>query len=288
MRFLITGINGLLGYELGHLLLKKKENTVYGISQSNSQINASNYFHIQCDLEQATFLEKLPDEVDVIFHLAQSAFFREFPEKANSIFNVNVASTELLLDYSRKCNCKNFIYTSSGGVYGFGRDAFSEEFNLKVTKDLGFYLGSKLMGEILTQNYSSFFHTQIIRPFFIYGKRQNKKMLIPRLFESVRSGTEITLASENGITINPIHVSDAAESLIQAASLNSSNKINIAGVEELTIRQIALTMGEKINKSPVFRCIDNPPENLLGDISKMELLLNSPKVKLSEGLLDLL
>ena len=46
----------------------------------------------------------------------------------------------------------------------------------------------------------------IIRPFFIYGPKQDKNMFIPRLFDNILNGREIFLSGEEGIIINPIYV----------------------------------------------------------------------------------
>ena len=118
----------------------------------------------------------LPNDIDVIIHLAQSSKFRDFPSEAEDIFNVNIKSTAQLLDFARKNNVQKFVYASSGGIYGTNSNrAFNESSPITATDQLGFYLGSKLCGEVLVRNYSTLFDVITLRFFFMYGPKQQKQ-----------------------------------------------------------------------------------------------------------------
>ena len=70
-------------------------------------------------------------------HLAQSPRYRDFPEGALDVFEVNVGSTQRLLDWACRQGVKRFIYASSGGVYGHGEAPFEEDVPIKVAATLG-------------------------------------------------------------------------------------------------------------------------------------------------------
>jgi len=62
------------------------------------------------DLSSDWKIRELPTNIDVINHLAQSDKFRDFPAGAPDIFQVNINSTAMLLDYVQKSGVKIFIY----------------------------------------------------------------------------------------------------------------------------------------------------------------------------------
>ena len=103
---LITGSNGLIGYTLLEKL--SNNNFVYALSRKKIELKHDNFKNIICDLSKPLDVEKLPKKVDIIYHLAQSEHFRNFPEKSTDIFNVNTISTLSLLEYARIAKCKKY------------------------------------------------------------------------------------------------------------------------------------------------------------------------------------
>ena len=283
---LVTGANGLIGYNLINKLIE--HHFVYAVTRSELKINNKNYREIKYDFYKNNKYDFFPKSVDIIYHLAQSENFRNFPEKAFEIYKVNTQSTLSLLEYGRKAGCEKFIYASSGGIYGNSNHGFNENTPLKQNKNIGFYLTSKFCSELLLDNYNQFFNVIISRFFFVYGERQNKTMLIPRLLDNIKKGREINLNGEEGIKINPIYVDDAVNALIEMLKLSKSNKVNIAGSEIISIKDICEIISSLLKIKPNYKKVDLKPLHLIGDISKMKLLLGSPKVKFHEGIYRLI
>jgi len=229
LKCLITGATGLIGKKVLQQLRENYEVFVllHNESQNNILNNSVNY--IIHDLAGPIDPNRLPEKMDIIIHLAQSEHFRDFPEKAVEVFNVNTLSTLHLLDYAGNSGVKKFIYASSGGIYGTGEHGFKEDEHIIASGDLGFYLGTKLCSEVILKNYSALMDIVILRFFFVYGPGQRKSMLIPRLVESVKNKKSISLQGNDGIKINPTHVDDAAMAVVKALSLNGSYQINVAG-----------------------------------------------------------
>ncbi len=278
---LLTGSSGLIGSEL--LSLLSTDCKVYQISHTLKGTNI-----INLDLSNDWDINALPKDINTIIHLAQSPDFREFPQKAESIFNVNVRSTQKLLEYAQKIGVKKFIYASSGGVYGNGEQQFSEDSPLAPSGDLGFYLSTKLCSEILLESYTKYFDIVTLRFFFVYGKKQNRSMLIPRLVDSVKEGKVITLQGEDGIKINPIHVKDAAQAIKNAIDLKGNHKINIAGKEVLSLKQIIDTIAQIVGKGAKIEIQNQSAKNLIANIDKMEKLLTSPQVTFQRAIEEMI
>jgi len=286
-KILVTGANGLLGRHTVAALQHKHQ--VCAVVRETLDIDKKldNVVYYPIDFATNWTLRDLPDAVDVIVHLAQSIHFREFPGKTTNIFKVNIESTARLLDYALHANAKRFIYASSGGIYGKGSIKFHENSSIAQHQNLGYYLGSKLCGETLAQSYSSLVDVTILRPFFMYGLRQRRSMLIPRLIDSVRLGRPITLQGEEGIQINPVHVKDAVSVIEKCLSLSGSQTLNVAGSDILSIKEISKLIAKLTGKKVCFEKADGAAQDLIGDNELMRALLNKDLISLENGLLEM-
>lgn len=286
MKILITGADGLLGRRLVEQLAHIHEIHAMVHSPPSTPFDGVTYHII--DLAETDSFNFLPSKIDAIIHLAQSSRFREFPEQAMNVFHVNIASTARLLEYARQSGVRNFILASSGGIYGAGKEAFKENAIIQHHGQLGYYLGSKLCSEVLAQNYSSLMNISVLRFFFIYGKGQKRSMLIPRLIDNVIGGQTITIQGDDGLWINPIHVSDAAAAVEKCLSLKGSHTFNIAGAQVMSLRVIAQTIGNAVGREPILKIEQTEPRNLIANIDALCEKLVAPEVKFSQGLLELL
>jgi nucleoside-diphosphate-sugar epimerase len=258
------------------------QDEVFAVSRSGQVPGAKHVVDI--DLGQPWSTADLPRGIDCIVHLAQSEHYREFPQQSQDVFAVNTLSTIKLLDYAWETGVKNFVLASSGGVYGAGTAHFSEDEAILAKGELGFYIGSRLCSEILSECYEKWMNVVTLRFFFVYGEGQRPNMLVPRLVDTVRAGRAIHLKGEAGLSINPVHVLDAVRAVRQAMALQGSHKVNVAGPDVLSLRRIAEIIGDTVGKEPLF---DIQPANsnadLVGDISRMKSLLCEPQVKFERG-----
>ncbi len=283
---LITGSTGLLGKCVTDSLCL--DHDVHAIVRDPLHAIDSRVTPHVIDFSSDWSSDSLPDQVDVVIHLAQSEFFREFPERALDVFRVNVESTARLIDYARRAGARHFVYASSGGIYGFGQQAFDENAPIIGRGDLGFYLGSKLSGETLVQHYANLMQITILRFFFIYGKEQKRSMLLPRLVDNVKDGNPVVLQGEQGIRINPIHVSDASNAVVATLGLEESSIFNVAGPEVLSLFQICQTIGGRLGTEVNYTREEIEPRDLVGDISAMRGKLVEPSICFADGMDDLL
>ena len=278
-KILLTGAGGLVG---SHLLpLLNEENEVYTISGKTIGNN-----NIKIDFSKEWDTEVLPKNLDTIIHLAQSENFRDFPNKAIDVFNVNTNSTLKLIDFAYKTGVKTFIFASSAGIYGNSDVEFDESTNIIYKSEMGFYLGTKQCSEIILDNYSPLLQVIQLRLFFVYGKGQRKDMLVPRLIDNIENGVPLRLQGAFGITINPTHVSDAVTAIKASLGLIGSHKINVAGPELLTMKEIGDIIGNLIQKQPQFIFEEKEAKNLIGSITNMSKKLVKPQIKFKDGIKD--
>jgi nucleoside-diphosphate-sugar epimerase len=225
---------------------------------------------------------RLPERVDTIVHLAQSARYREFPDGAADVFALNVSAPAALLEYARGAGARRFVLCSTGGVYGYHDEHVRESHSVSP---INFYLASKYAAEVLLGPYRSLLHTVVLRPFFVYGPGQSG-MLVASLAQRVLEGEEVTVDGDPGLRINPIHVEDAARAVEAAMRLDSSELINVAGDEAVTITDLVQRLAAAAGaEARIAHRGDGPSGDLLGDNSRMKTRLGiSPQVPLDAGL----
>jgi len=285
MNILITGADGLLGKNLVYSL--SQEHKVYALVRNRHKISFdlnNNITVVEMDLLNLD-IAQLPEDMDAIYYLAQSNRFRDFPNGANDMFQVNIHAPLKIVEWARENAVKKFIYASTGGVYSNPNKPVSEFFDINVNKKQGFYPDSKLSAEILLKNYAEFFETfVIIRPFFMYGEGQNETMLIPRLINSVKNELELTISGKDGIKINPIHIDDAVQSVMKILEISGEHIINIAGKDIVSLKELVQMISKIVNINPLFKYNGAIQHDLIADILVMKEILHVPKISIEEGL----
>ncbi len=276
----VTGATGLVGRAVLPALASRF--VVHGVARRPQPSGTVQWHHL--DLSAPCRLESLPKRTEAVVYLAQSELFRDFPDHCLDVHQVNTGNLVRFLDYARRAGARTFVFASSGGVYGGGGDGFSEDQVVPVHDDRDFYLATKVCSEVLARSFAALFNVVILRLFFVYGPGQRSTMLIPRLIARVQDGAPIILQGEQGIRLNPTHVSDAAEAVVRAVGLTHSETVNVAGPEVLTLREMGEIIGQIVGKRPVFTVEErSTPRHLCGDLAKMRRLLGAPRVGFAEG-----
>jgi UDP-glucose 4-epimerase len=283
MRVLVTGANGFIGRRF--VETHGTDHELFGLVRTPAP-DVPGVEWIVHDLVEPLAGAALPDHVDAIVHLAQSRRYREFPDGARDVFEVNTRSTLELLEYARGAGADSFIYASSGGIYGYSYERLLES---DPVNPLNFYFSSKYAAELLIANYQSLFRTIIFRFFFVYGPEQ-RGMLVPSLVERVRRGDEVVVEGDPGLRVNPIYVDDAVRALESALRHPASGLFNIAGDETVTMTELVELIGEVAHQTPTVRhSASDAGGDLVGHNSRMRDVLGvRPETSLREGLSRLL
>lgn len=276
---LITGGTGLLGASLLPSLIDAHD--VVAIARRPPEEPGVRW--VSHDLRQPALPLDMPRRIDVVIHLAQSREFRRFPSGAIDTHAINVGSTALLLDWARSAGAQQFIVASTGGVYGNASTPHREDEPIRLPDVTTYYVASKLASEALSRSYHSHFAIVTLRPFFMYGRAQDRSMLLPRVVERLRSGRSIPIAGDDGIRFNPIHVSDASRAVVAALTLREGAVINLAGPQIISLRHAVEILAARLGVEAKFeREPNSEPNEITGDISRLCSLLDSPRVKLAE------
>jgi UDP-glucose 4-epimerase len=277
MTLVVTGATGLLGTSLVPILAQRDDVVALHRPQAVPPV-IDNVRWVAQDLT-APLSDELPDRVDGVVHLAQSARFREFPGGAVDVMEVNTMATTRLLDYCHRAGGRSFVFASTGAVTGAGPKPITES-DPPVPSNM--YAISKYASELIVEQYRSVLAAHSLRYFFIYGPGQ-RAMMMPGIIGRVRNGEPVQLAGENGISLNPIYADDAARATAAALDLDEGATINVAGPETVTVRRIAELIGAEVDRAPSFTTGAEQP-NFVAAIDRMRRLLTAPTTSPCDGL----
>lgn len=248
MRYLITGASGFVGKNLLAILRADRSNEIFAINRSKS-FSEGNVHYVISDLAALDFVKDFPLEIDCVIHLAQSLGYRDFPNEAEDMFNVNIRATHQLLEWSRKNNVRTFFFASTANVYKSSTSKLDASSTL--LKPNSFYGVSKFSAELMCESYSQFFNVIVGRIFTVFGPNQ-KGMLVPNMLEKVRKSEKITLAQGKGLLLSPIHVEDLVRQIEYLVSKVKEPflTINLCGKEQTSLGQIVKKMGAYLALEP--------------------------------------
>ena len=279
---LVFGASGLVGRHLVPLLADTVDVTAVTRSGRLEGL-AANW--VQLDLSQPLDPERLPSAIDAVVYLAQSRRYREFPEGAGDVQRVNVEQPVAIAEVARRRGARHFIYASSGSVYEPGPRPLRETDPVPASS---FYAASKLAAETLLRPYAEFMNVVLLRFFFIYGRGQDKRMLLPRLTDRIVRGDSVDLGSGDGMRLQPLLAGDAASAIASALEIQGLETINVAGPEAFSLRSVSETIAKAVGKAPIFGSAGGAAGDLVADTSRMHQLLGPPRTNFGDRVKELL
>jgi UDP-glucose 4-epimerase len=264
MSIIITGATGFIGSALLSHFIKNTQLDIYVPRRGEAGFkNGVNY--LSCDLSIKGFTSCFPTKIDTIVHLAQSKNYRDFPKQANDIYNINVGSTQELLEWSRCNSVKKFILASSGNVYKRSLVPLSEE---SPCFPVDYYGRTKLIAELLAESYKDFFNVRIIRIFGVYGPGQTG-MLVSRIIERVKNYEQVTLGQNVGLEFTPLFIDDCVNMIHKVLINEGKHSIyNLCGSEKVSLASLAEEVGLALSIKPKFKINQTSPIRLIGDNSR--------------------
>ncbi len=195
MKILITGANGFIGRKLCAAL--SKDNQIVGIGAEDAVMPDIEYHLI--DITNYDEIEKLfiKNKFDVVFHFAAVTFHDDIVNrKANTLY-ISLKGTENVVTlFNKYCNNAKFLYTSTGKVYGGGKEQPITELtpvNPKIPLGKSKYMTERLIDYYSEDNITNKF--VIFRMFNIYGEGQRDSFVVPHIIKHVKENKTIPLGN---------------------------------------------------------------------------------------------
>jgi nucleoside-diphosphate-sugar epimerase len=188
------------------------------------------------DIELASF--------DTVFHLANIANDPSVELNPYASWDVNVLATMRLADRAARQGVKQFVFASSGSVYGVKSETL-------VTEDLDLvpiseYNKTKMVAERVILSYARSMVTTIIRPATVCGLSPRMRLDLTVNLLTMQALTKGAMTVFGGNQVRPnIHIDDLVDVYLFVLDRRIGGVYN-AGFENLTVLQIAQRIADRV------------------------------------------
>ena len=215
---------------------------IYGdnVLPSHPNLNA-----VKGDIRDQVLLKKLIPGHDAVIHLACISNDPSFELNPGLGKSINLEAFRPLVETSKSCSVKRFIYASSSSVYGIKDEPnVHEEMVLEPLTDYSQFKAD--CEKILAEYQSDDFTTVTIRPATVcgYSPRQRLDVVVNILTNLAYHKREISVFGGDQLRPN-IHIADMVEAylvLLKAPKEKIAGKIFNAGYENQPVTQLAETV----------------------------------------------
>jgi UDP-glucose 4-epimerase len=295
-RILVTGGTGFIG---GHLVQRLEQAGIAftGVTHETPPPGAgpAGTRWVRLDLTDVSALEPVvfATQPEIVFHLAGvlgSERTLEFAERA--VRGNFLLTHDLLTALGRSARPQRIVLVGSGEEYG-------RQVKLPCSEDMPAhpvspYSASKAAVTQFALLYHELFGLPVVvlRPFVVYGPRQQPGMLVPALMHALSRGMSFPMTAGEQ-TRDFVHVDDVVDALVAAAVAKDAagEVFNVCSGEEHSIREVAEMVARlagagddalRIGEVPYRQ---NEVWRVVGSNEKARAILGwGPRVGLEDGL----
>jgi UDP-glucuronate 4-epimerase len=263
---LVTGGAGFIGSNLVDHLLKQGNYRVIALDnfdpyypraikeENLSAAKQSPDFElIEMDVTNGEKLQKLPQSIDAIVHLAAKAGVRPSIENPIDYLTTNIIGTANLLEFAKLRKIRQFVYASSSSVYGEHPSKPWDE-NLVGLKPISQYALSKLAAEELGYLYTLQADIRFVslRLFSVYGRRQRPDLAITKFVKLLRSGKEIEVYGDGSSARDYTYIDDVLQCIIRAINYRKTQHeiLNIGSGVPIALMDLISTLSKALDVTP--------------------------------------
>ncbi len=292
MRVLITGAGGFIGRKLIAALSEEADTEIIALSRNGLDIPGIRFY--PCNILDRDAVEKVfkENQFDCVVHLAAITAHSEIVDNRMKTFETNLQGTiNLLNGFNKYCHGGQFIYSSTGKVYGKTNEMpISENALVNPTNILG---KTKRITEEVIEFYAQPENRYLIlRIFNIYGEGQRSNFVLPTILAQLEQES-INLGSLKDFR-DYLYVDDLIDAfkacIASPGKFSNVDHVNIGSGEPACVadmlREIERLIGRELkvtSDQSKFRHDETPVE--FCNRSKMTAQTGwTPKYSLAEGI----
>jgi nucleoside-diphosphate-sugar epimerase len=220
LNIVITGSSGFIGSKVSQLLAEEfPDFSIVGTGRSESlsmKLTSPNFRYVSCDLLGGNIKKFLPQETDIVIHLAgdRRTFVKhdEFTLQMRS----NVEMTNSMADYAYLAGARLFLYASTVYVYsGNAAPPFKENCIDIPSDNLG---ATKLASESLlkARAVAGQFKVVSFRIGTVYGPGASHEQFIPQAIMKLRSPDPVAKFGPADVRRDFVFIDDVARAYVKA------------------------------------------------------------------------
>lgn len=262
IRCLVTGAAGFLGFHLVRALAQRNDVDIVAVDSFargerdvhfTALMALPNVTFIEADLSDAGQVTALPDDMDIVFHLAALNGTQNFYERPLEVIRCCTLPTMLLAEKYGRAGIKRFLYAGTSESYASTVTRFNwpvptaEDVPLSiddVTNPRWSYAISKMHGEVVTAQAGRAYDMpfSIIRYHNAYGPRMGDKHVVPDFYARMREGRYELFGHQD--TRSFLYADDAIRATVLVAETPGCENeiINIGGTTEVTMHELGKAM----------------------------------------------
>ena len=271
MKILITGGLGFIGSNLVNYLIKKKpiKKIIIIDNQSKSDLtylesickyryfknikdykaNNSRVTVVNACTTNSNFSHQITKNLDCVVHLAAESGVDLNIKNPKKAFDINIKGTFNFLDACRVNKVNNFIFASSGAVFGNAKPPMSET---TIKAPISTYGSSKLAIETFCETYSKLFDikTTVLRFSNAYGPYSlHKKSIIANFLKNIIDNKPLIINGDGKTTRDYVHASDISAAIYKSFYQKENyNNFNISTSIETSINDLVSIISSQTKK----------------------------------------
>lgn len=227
---------------------------------------------------------------DYVFHYAALVGVKRTLNNPVSVLR-DIRGIENILELSKNTGVSRVFFSSSSEVYGEPVEFPQNEQTTPLNSRLP-YAVVKNIGESFLRSYQQEYDLNytIFRFFNTYGPKQSPDFVMSRFLRQALRNEPITIYGEGDQTRTFCYILDNIDASYQAFITNTyiNDVVNVGGNTEITILELAKTILSITGSSSEIRHLPPLEEGdmtrRLPDTTKMDALLNRPRLSLEEGI----
>lgn len=303
---MITGCAGFIGSHLAERLLhlgyqvigidnfdQFYSKTIKERNIKKSLLN-SDFSFIEGDICSTSDLYQLPNDVDVVVHLAAKAGVRPSIEDPEAYINTNIGGTKSILDWMKEKQMTKIVFASSSSIYGNNKKVpFSESDH--VDNPISPYAFTKKSCELLNHTYHHLYNIDVInlRLFTVYGPRQRPDLAIKKFTDLISNNEAVPMYGDGSTSRDYTYVDDIVQGFEKAIKYISNSEniyetVNIGNHSPTKLIDLIETLYELQEKRPNVKYLpmqEGDVNHTCADISLAQKILNyKPNTGLNKGL----
>jgi nucleoside-diphosphate-sugar epimerase len=194
--------------------------------------------------------------IDTVFHLAGIANDPAADLNPYASWDVNVLGTMRLADKAARAGVRQFIFPSSGAVYGVRSEPdITEDLELMPISD---YNKTKMVAERVVMSYGGSMVTTIFRPATVCGCSPRMRLDLTVNLLTLQALMKGQMSVMGGSQVRPnIHIDDLVDLYLFALERRLAGVYN-AAFENLTVLEIARMIAERVPADITIQASNDP------------------------------